>query len=344
MFRVLIAPIFASMLIFSTKLHAESLFKCPEISEFSQGYTLSGVLESPLLLEVVSASALPPKNAFETAWRQFFVQSLPKIEKHFGTYPRMTKLIVTDQISPLSALFCASAQSGLGEFAIFISPDLVGTPSELSSTIAHEFIHYYFFKAKSDAPTWYEEGLALYFEYLVTRQLKGAAISKHLETPWIGLNAEFKDHETALSVYGHAQLLFLYLHNHLGENLIHELLTSGKVGVAALESVAKKSGLWNSLDQMYTEFQIAKYVNRIDYLAPPARQKRFFLFSTTLRAKRRSGFSDSASNCVIVHDSLTEPISYRLCNLSEPVAFPDFIINLRARNKMTADEAQGVSD
>jgi len=326
-------------------------FTCPTLPELLRPlYDFSRTLETKYELQYFSFSKLPAPqaNIIESAWRYFLVQAEPLIQRQFGTDELSQKVIVvsTDEIGNLGGLFCESAQTINNAIVIFVGPATTFTPLELASEIAHEFVHYYFYKNKIKNLLWFEEGLALFFEFLVTHKLKGSAIAAHFKKPWASLN-DFDMPSLMPSAYGHAQLLFLYLYEQLGGDLIQNILATRLTGVPALDAVIKNSpnSPWPDFHAAFIDFEIAKRVNRIDYLASdPNRQKRYFIFSTT--RKMNTLVSESASpvgderppnykplssqilsteevhqleprnskNCFTVKNSLTEPISISSCD------------------------------
>ncbi len=326
------------------KISSNSEFDCPTLPDLTHPlYVLKNHLESQYTFEYYSFSKLPapPQNTIENAWSYFLVQAEPLIKSQFGpnSLPQKVVVISTDQIS-MAGLFCRSAQKDSNTVTIFTNPEVSFTPPEFASVIAHEFVHSYFYKQNIKEPLWFEEGLALFFEYLVTHRLKGSAVIEHLKTPWTSLNDDFNDPKLALSAYGHAQLLFLYLYEQLGGDLIKNILATNQTGSDAFDMLIKSSpnSPWKNFGNAFIYFEIAKRINRIDYaVTDPAIQKRYFIFPTTLVAQdllkpdtEEEGKPLSSqvvqpdmllekkypsSKCFVVQNSLTEPIVITPCSL-----------------------------
>ncbi len=267
---------------------------CPEISSSVQPiYYLRNTLGTDLSLEYISVtkSLAPSQTILEAAWMAFLVHAKPVIESQFGqgALPTQIRVIATDQIAPLGGLFCESVQKSPDQFTVFVNPSLAFVPQDFASQLAHEFVHAYFYHQRIQNPLWFEEGLALFLESQITGRPKGAAIQAHLRTPWTSLSDDFDHPENMLSAYGHAQLLFLYLDQQMGHdgNLIQKILATRQAGITALNTLIQQTpdSPWKNFREMFGDFEIAKRINRLDYANPDlTQQKRYFIFSTTLKA------------------------------------------------------------
>ena len=80
----------------------------------------------------------------------------------------------------------------------------------------------------------------------------------------------------------------MYLYNFFGDELLNSLLNAKGSGAEAIKHIiqsAEKSP-WLSFQDAFRDFQIAKYINRLDPLADnDIDQRRYFIFQSTLHAK-----------------------------------------------------------
>jgi hypothetical protein len=204
--------------------------------------------------------------------------------------PQRLTLIQSSAIQPLEALYCPSLNQTSEALTVIISPEIASNTEDLLKIIVHEFIHDYFYKRKITPPLWFEEGTALLAEFILSGAPSGAAIVEHFQKPQASFLKDISDPELSLAAYGEAQLFFIYLHNFLGDELLTELLngplTSQPLEPATLNQIISSSkSPWRNFNEAYRAFQIAKYINRIDYFATNTLdQKKYFIFQSTLHA------------------------------------------------------------
>ena len=153
------------------KTSTNSQFNCPVFQKLGQPlYILDNRLGTNYSLEYhsLSKNSAPPENTIESAWRYFLVQAEPLIQSQFGlnSLPQKIIVIATDQIAPMTGLFCVSAQKDSNAMTIYTNPEIGFTPTDLASAIAHEFVHSYFYRQKIKEPLWFEEGLHSFLNIL----------------------------------------------------------------------------------------------------------------------------------------------------------------------------------
>lgn len=278
---------------------SHDLFRCPDL-QIDALTKLSSHLDlthSPSTLTdldyILGPNELSPFTSTPAPLQQKYLTYVePFLKKflHDKSLPQRLTLIQSSKIQPLEALYCPSLNQSSRALTIIISPDTASNSEDLLKIIVHEFIHDYFYKRQIQPVLWYEEGTALLAEYIFSGTPSGAAIVEHFQKPQASFLNDISSRELSLAAYGEAQLFFIYLHNFLGDELLADLLSAmptSASSISALNQIIASSSksLWRNFNEAYRDFQIAKYVNRIDYFATTEQdQKKYFIFQSTLHA------------------------------------------------------------
>jgi hypothetical protein len=238
--------------------------------------------------------AAPTANVMAKLKATLSSETLPFLSDIFkaSALPKKITFIQTHKIK-VKALFCENFQEK-DNFVILVEPNFLATQVSLFDIFVHEYTHYYFHIHKFEAPLWYEEGTSLLVEYLYNNIASTNVVNQHLVESDVSLTQGFSNFRTASSAYGHAQLLFTYLYNKLGDAFIDEILTRNNGNEKTLndfiQKIAKElpdSLPWNTFSDAFVTLQIAKRINRDDYAhtrSSVLRQK-YFIFNSKLHAK-----------------------------------------------------------
>lgn len=206
-------------------------------------------------------------------WGQFLALKEHVINK-FGLHywPKQIRLIYAgDQISYLpgiGALFCRSYQTS-EVMTLIVTTNFFKDPLIFGRILAHEVYHYLMHSSQAKIPFWLEEGLALNFEDHVSSTLTSSPMMDwHMtKSPWSSLSTlgstKTLTKKTLYSFYGQANLLIYYIQKNIGVDLPSAFLkdeyTDWKVYLEKL--IAQK---WSSFENLFIDFQVAKYINRTD--------------------------------------------------------------------------------
>jgi hypothetical protein len=208
--------------------------------------------------------------------------------EHFGekTFPTKINIVQTHLATGLGALYCRSYQTDpANAVTLFLSPTSLEYPNEFTRLVAHELTHHWFFAQGKHATKWIEEGVAYLSEYLVTSRLSGAPVIQYLYHSSASLTET--DLTAPMRQMGHAQLLFTYLFNNLGDEFLGHLLSSKMDDAQDVTNAIPKENPyhWHTIQEAFRDFQIAKFLNRQDYFAnDDLARNQYFLFPTTIQA------------------------------------------------------------
>ena len=202
--------------------------------------------------------------------------------------PRTVNIVETRLAAGIGGLYCPQYQTDpLDAVTIFMSPETLDSTPEFTRLLAHELTHHWFYvhHKLATAATWIEEGVAYLSEYVVTGAYSGTPVIEYLHHPATSLTQT--NSRAYIPQMGEVQLLFSYLYNRLGDSFLRRLLATKMTNTTDMDAaIPPRNALqWRSFQDAFRDFQIAKFVNREDYLAATAASReRYFLFPTTIKA------------------------------------------------------------
>lgn len=208
--------------------------------------------------------------------------------EHFNdiSFLQEINIVQTNLGNGIGALYCRSYQLEPAiAVTMFFSPKTLESTNEFTRLIAHELIHHWFLREGKNATKWIEEGVAYLVEYLVTGRLSGGLVIQYMNHP--GASLTKLDLAGPMRQMGHAQLLFVYLYEKLGDDFLSRLLSSPMTSIESVADAIPPNNPygWKSFKDAFRDFQIAKYLNRQDYWANNETERnRYFLFPTTIPA------------------------------------------------------------
>ena len=264
---------------------------CPEFSEgqFPEKNERKIVGEHSATLEVrwKSNELMPQLRLGADAIERTLNDIIRVHFNYFGKPPEKIKLFQYPLNGGLGALYCKSYQTEDNAITLLVSPITLESPKEFMRVVSHELVHHWFYKSKKKQPTWLEEGTAYLLEYLTTSRLAGAPVIIHMENPWTSLTTPSTTLDISVaraSRDGHAQLFMSYLYRNLGDSFLSAYLRSTGSGMDSLsDSISTNIFGWTSIRDAFRDFQIAKWLNRIDYTQiDEVFAQRYFLFPTTI--------------------------------------------------------------
>ncbi|MCB0347759.1 MAG: hypothetical protein KDD37_02945 [Bdellovibrionales bacterium] len=187
-------------------------------------------------------------------------------------WPKQIRLIYAgDEIAYLpgiGALFCRSHQTQ-DTMVLKVTTNFLENPDVFGRILAHEVYHYLMHVSKNKIPFWLEEGLALNFEDKAFGSITSSPMMDwHMvKSPWTSLSTLGKSKtltkQTLYSFYGQASLLIYYIQKNIGADLAKEFLRNSYGDWKEyLEAVIKSK--WDSFEDLFIDFQVAKYINRAD--------------------------------------------------------------------------------
>lgn len=257
---------------------------------------------------------------------EIFIRTMADIarfyKEHFYGYdiPAEINIVQLPLGTGIGALYCRSYQASPDEaVTLFFSHKSLESFSEFSRLIAHELTHHWFFSKNKNASSWIEEGIAYLSEYLVTGRLSGKPVIQFMNNADASLTQ--MDIEAPMRQMGQAQLLMVYLYDKLGNAFLDRLLASQMNGINSLNSTILKENSygWTSFRDAFRDFQIAKYVNRQDYLATTdLNRDRYFLFPTTIRAK--------TSTAAVSREWSAQEYSQKTTPMSKNLEYEDLLV------------------
>ncbi len=162
----------------------------------------------------------------------------------------------------------------------------VGSTQHLS-VISHEFQHLIQFNNDGDEQRWLDEGLAQLAEHLNgfnPREISGGAVRGYLAKPNFQVNGwPASAADNPATNYGVSYLFCLYLYQRFGTPFIQALARSKQKGLASIEHTLAELKLKTTLNEVFTDWTIANYLN-----TPYAGDGRFYYQSFKLPIKPAS--------------------------------------------------------
>lgn len=205
--------------------------------------------------------------------------------------PQSLKLIhsqVLDQ-RDLGGIYCPNQQEKVDELVLWVSINMLDHGIDIQGLIAHELVHKILGMRKIVYPRWFEEALALLIENRLTGELKTGLVDFHLNEG-IFDSIQFDNIQGTLdyklqSFYGQVQLLAMFLNQNFVDDEIQLFFLTQKND--------------EFLDQIFEDFQIAKLINRRDYLAESPKLRQFYyLYSNVVRSRHRKCKMEKGSTCL----------------------------------------------
>lgn len=221
--------------------------------------------KAPLAVEAPLAFELSIEQILEKLRRERLEQFIPSnIEIYsFGEF-------LPGDFHNFAALVCKSQQTK-NHFRIFVNDSFLSDVLFFKRKLSHEWFHYISWLLNKNYPTWLEEGLAIYFENKISEIENLSFAYTHMtQSPWMPLEPtqELTLVEDQESFYGQAFLFVNYLARE-HENFLSFILNN---------SESDPQRIFSNFVEHFNNFQIAKYINQINFFAPtPQLEEKFFL-------------------------------------------------------------------
>ncbi len=236
--------------------------------------------------EQISVNTLSGKLAIEFYWNatrrpypllypDILKDRLKSISYRFQTiapsvsFPKKIEILIFDAFEnshlKFSGFFCPNLQEK--EIAKFlVNKNFVESFTIFTPKLTHELAHYYTWKTEKDFDPWFEEGLAYNLELKASGSQINQATYDHISlTPWFSLNSTQPSgvsKESWLSnFYTHSELFIQYILNHCDEGLFEIALHSTSQNARSIVSKICN----RPFEDVFSDFQIRKYINRSDY-------------------------------------------------------------------------------
>jgi hypothetical protein len=189
-------------------------------------------------------------------------------------WPKQVRLIYAGErindLPGIGALFCRDYQTP-NMMTLVVTTNFLKNPTTFARILAHEVYHYILQIKNVNLPHWLEEGLATQFED--KSNFMGGVISSPMmdyhskKRPWASLsqlgNEDGFTREDVYAFYGHANLLIYYIEKNISKNLTSLFVTETyKSWESFLTQLLQPK--WESMKEMFIDFQIAKYINKTD--------------------------------------------------------------------------------
>lgn len=197
------------------------------------------------------------------------------VSSQFGAqyWPKQIRLIYAGDylkgLPGIGALFCRDYQT-TEQMTLIVTTQFLRDPQVFARILAHEVYHYMIHVGNVRLPHWLEEGLAVNFEDRIGVGLTSSPMMDYhmTERPWyplsrLGLEGQQATKEDMYAFYGQANLLIYYIQKNIKLDLPKLFLISQYDNWKPfIERYLKPK--WNSFNDLFVDFQIAKYINEPD--------------------------------------------------------------------------------
>lgn len=226
--------------------------------------------KATLSFEVVNANVAP--NILERILHE--IPKLPELSN------KKIKLIFTAS-APRDGLFVPPNE-------IFISQKHLGS-NGLTSLLTHEVFHAIHYLINPDEEPWVREGMAQFFEFIVTKNLNAKNLQAAIKNPLTPLIGEYDFKKPNDAQYGHNLLYFHYLFTHCGgENLFWKISRGlnglrGKELISTILDDEDHKEECTSFESSAISFLVAKNHNKSQYQSDD--RNRYFVTTINLLPK-----------------------------------------------------------
>lgn len=228
--------------------------------------------------------AVHSAESFQVAW----IQIVRELHKHnlSSLIPNRIHIYSFGDTLPapfkdFAAIVCKSQQSKT-DFKIFVNDAFLSDVSFFKRKLTHELFHYITQQLGKTYPTWFEEGMALYFENKISSEENFSLAATHLmKSPWMPLepSKKLESMEDKESFYGHALLFVSYLERKEGRKFINYVLNHPS---------SNPKIIFPNFNELFKSFQIAKYINQINYMAQEEAQYEKYIVMDGVETNKHS--------------------------------------------------------
>ena len=163
------------------------------------------------------------------------------------------------------AFFMPPQKDGDEDHLIVINPDVFTNP-KLYNLISHEYFHFIHYQFNPDEKDWIKEGLAQYFEFMISGQINNQHVEKALSSSNFPLESDFNIEKYEPEKYGNSFLFFYNLFQKcIDDQKLWDYIKSkrsGREGIEFLLSLRKISKAYcQSFNAIATNYSFSKIFN-----------------------------------------------------------------------------------